>query len=295
MDEYRVNLDIYNGPLDLLLYLIRRDELDIYDIPIARVTEQYMQYVEVLQGLDANLAGEFLVMAATLMEIKTRMLLPAPEAAEDEAGDSEAIDPRAELVRQLLEYKAFKDAAGELGAYAEKQALRHPRKPHVPDLGPPELEIEDIQIWDLVDAFQNILTAIGRSRQRHEVIYDDTPIELHQSDLLDRLERAGALTFGQVFAGRESRSEAIGLFLAMLELIRTRRIRAAQQSNFGEIRISLNDEEHSDEEDENPPGDASADSAAPAADGVPANQTAEPPAKERANGDDSREDSGNRS
>ncbi|MCK4601686.1 MAG: segregation/condensation protein A, partial [Phycisphaerae bacterium] len=112
MNDYRVNLDIYNGPVDLLLYLIRRDEVDIYDIPISRITAQYMQHVDLIRTLDPDLAGEFLVMAATLMEIKTRMLLPTPTP--QEADGDEPFDPRGELVRQLLEYKAFKDAAGDL-------------------------------------------------------------------------------------------------------------------------------------------------------------------------------------
>ncbi|GAG49290.1 unnamed protein product, partial [marine sediment metagenome] len=121
MAEYRVDLDVYSGPLDLLLYLIRREELDIHDIPIARITEQYIQYVDVLNALDPDLAGEFLVMAAMLMEIKTRILLPTPPP-EEGGEDGLQIDPRAELVRQLLEYKAFKDASGELAGAAADQA-----------------------------------------------------------------------------------------------------------------------------------------------------------------------------
>jgi segregation and condensation protein A len=136
-EDYRVHLDIYNGPLDLLLYLIRRDEVDIYDIPIVGITEQYLQYVEVVKALDPNLSGEFLVMAATLMEIKTRMLLPVPEMGDEE--DDEPFDPRSELVRQLLEYKAFKDAAGNLEDAGHLQAMSHPRRPgklDIAGLGP---------------------------------------------------------------------------------------------------------------------------------------------------------------
>ena len=133
MGDYRVNLDIYNGPLDLLLYLIRRDEVDIYDIPIAGITEQYIQYVELLKKLDPNLAGEFLVMAATLMEIKTRMMLPSVAASEGDQEDVE-LDPRAELVRQLLEYKAFKDASADLREAHDLQSLKFPRQAKA-DLG----------------------------------------------------------------------------------------------------------------------------------------------------------------
>src|SRR5512137_203398 len=121
MQDYRVQLDIYQGPLDLLLYLIRRDEVDIYDIPIARITGQFVQYVELLREIDPNVVGDFLVMAATLMEIKSRMLLPRPPAEE---GEEELVDPRLDLVRQLLEYKRFKDAAGRLAEAAEERAMR---------------------------------------------------------------------------------------------------------------------------------------------------------------------------
>jgi len=237
MTEYRVNLDIYNGPLDLLLYLIRREEVDIYDIPIARITEQYVGYVELLKGLDPNLAGDFLVMAATLMEIKTRMLLPTPPPEEGGAEGLE-IDPRAELVRQLLEYKAFKDAAGDLRDAADRQALRFARRPVRPDdHDETPFDLEDAQIWDLLDAFSTLMEAIGADKATHDVIYDDTPIELHQLDILDRLEREGPLTFRSVFAGRTDRGQILGLFLALLELVRLKKILARQEENFGEIHL----------------------------------------------------------
>jgi len=238
--DYRVNLDVYNGPVDLLLYLIRRDEVDIYDIPIARITEQYIAYVEMFRKLDPNIAGEFMVMAATLMEIKTRMLLPA---APQEEGDQEGlgIDPRADLVRQLLEYKAFKDAAVDLRESADEQSLRHPRRPaRIEGDGEPEIDLEDIQVWDLLDAFTTMMEAIGQSLKLHEVIYDDTPVELHATDILDRLAREGPMTFRRIFEGRTVRSEIVGLFLAMLELVRRKKILAKQGENFGEIHIHLN-------------------------------------------------------
>ena len=240
MNDYRVNLDIYNGPLDLLLYLIRREEVDIHDIPIARITEQYVQYVELLKALDPNLAGEFLVMAATLMEIKTRMLLPT--APPEEAGEEGLeIDPRTELVRQLLEYKAFKDAAGDLADAASQQAMKFPRWPgKFQDTDEEaELDLEDVQVWDLLDAFSRLMEATGQMTSLHEVIYDDTPIELHAEDILDRLTREGPMTFREVFAGRTVRSEIVGLFLALLELARRKRILLRQDSNFGEIRLDL--------------------------------------------------------
>jgi segregation and condensation protein A len=252
MTEYRVNLPVYNGPLDLLLYLIRRDEVDIYDIPIAKVTDQYLRYVELLKALDPNLAGDFLVMAATLMEIKTRLLLPAREQDEGEAEGAEA-DPRAELVRQLLQYKQFKDAAGDLREAAEQQAMRFPRRPAEPEeLTEREYDLEDVQVWDLLDAFDRMMKSIGQDLRQHEVIYDDTPVELHAADIRDRLEREGSLTFRQVFEGRTTRSEIIGLFLALLELVRQEVILAAQEGNFHEIQLHLNPEPPSDEQEGEP-------------------------------------------
>ena len=238
MTEYRVNLDVYNGPLDLLLYLIRRDELDIYDIPIAHITEQYLRYVEMLKGLDPNLAGEFLVMAATLMEVKTRMLLPSPPP--EEGGEAGVLlDPRAELVKQLLQYKAFKDAAGDLREAGELQALKFPRPAPEGPSDRAEIPIEDVQVWDLVDAFGKLMEAIGQRPTHQEVIYDDTPIELHAADIVDRLQREGGLTFEQVFEGRTLRTEIVGLFLALLELVRQKKIRAVQEGNFGRIVVTL--------------------------------------------------------
>ena len=241
MSEYRVNLDIYNGPLDLLLYLIRRDELDVNDIPISSITEQYLQYVEVLNQLDINLAGEFLVMAATLMEIKSAMLLPQSEiegAEEDELGD-----PRLELVRQLLEYKKYKGLAGELRHWASERAARYGRS--LADLQKlladqqqrPELEMESVQVWDLFDAFNRVMQATFAGEHRHEVIHDDTPIDVYETDILDRAQREQPLVFEAIFGGRRNRGEMAALFLALLELIRQRLVRIEQEKTFGPIYI----------------------------------------------------------
>lgn len=234
MTDYRVKLDIYNGPMDLLLYLIRREEIDIHDIPIARITEQFCAYVETLKMLDPDLAGDFLVLAATLMEIKTRMLLPA---GQEDVGDEELIDPRAELVRQLLEYKAFKDAAGDLRDAAGEQAMRYSRKPVSTENEPPGKELDEVNIWDLIEAFNDLMASVGQHLTETEIIYDDTPLELHITDILDRLGREGNMTFRQIFAGRSSRTELVGLFLAILELIRRRQITVEQDGLFGEIYI----------------------------------------------------------
>ena len=236
-DDYRVQLDIYNGPLDLLLYLIRREELDIYDIPIVKITEQYTGYVDVLREIDPNAAGEFLVLASILMEIKSRMLLPRPPAE----GEEEFADPRLELVRQLLEYKRFKDAAHELRAAAEEHALRFARQPQPLDPeGEGDIEMDSLHLWDLVEAFREVMAKIGRFAP-HEVHYDDTPVALHAADVVDRLEReGGSMEFIEIFEGR-TRSECIGLFLALLELVRQRRVRVEQGAPFAPIFLHLMD------------------------------------------------------
>lgn len=240
MTDYKVRLDVYNGPLDLLLYLIRRNEIDIYDIPIAVVTEQYCRYCEALHVIDPNLAGDFLVMAATLMELKSRMLLPRPPA-EDESADGEAVvDPRSDLIRQLLEYKRFKDASFRIGEAAALQAQRWPRGVEPQHATPPgEIDLEDVQIWDLVAAFNQVLSATGRGPITHDVIVDDTPLAQHAADILEQLSAAGGtLRFHEVFAG-QPRARLIGLFLALLELIRQARVQAAQTETFGPIELVL--------------------------------------------------------
>lgn len=237
MPDYKVQLDVYNGPLDLLLYLIRRNELDIYDIPIAAVTRQYCEYVSCLQQIDPDAAAEFVVMATVLMEIKSRTLLPgaATEGATEEALD----DPRMELVRQLLEYKKYKDASIGLGTAAALQAARWPRSPILPaGATPGGCDLDEVQVWDLVAAFNNVMASIGRAGVTHDVVFDDTPIALHATDILDRLAREGNVPFAGIFIGR-TRAEAIGLFLALLELIRQQRVRVEQPEQFGPIFVVL--------------------------------------------------------
>ena len=249
--EYRVELDVYNGPLDLLLYLIRRDELDIYDIPIARITDTYVAYVQMLRemsrenGLDINIAGEFLVMAATLMEIKSAMLLPKPPpevAGSDSGAAAELADPRYELVQKLLEYKRFKDAAMALKHKAQVHGERYARVPAArPGSGdePPPLDLEEVQIWDLLAAFSRLMQEVGaRGPSVHDIVDDDTPMDLHAADIEDRLQREGALTLRGLLLGRKSRAEMIGVFLALLELVRQRRALVHQAHGTGEVEIA---------------------------------------------------------
>ena len=244
MSDYRVQLEVYNGPLDLLLYLIRRDEVDIYDIPIARVTGQYIQYCDTLKLIDPNLVGDFLVMAATLMEIKSIMLLPATET-EGESPDT-MIDPRAELVRQLLEYKRFKDAANYLEAAATERTSRYTRPDTIlaglqPD-AEPEVDLDEVSIWTLLEAFDRIMQSVGDYRS-YERIEDDTPIDLYQIVLLHRLQTEGAMRLDDIFTDRENRLVMIGMFLALLELIRDQLVAAEQPQAGGGIFLrALTDE-----------------------------------------------------
>jgi segregation and condensation protein A len=253
--EYRVELDVYNGPLDLLLYLLKRDELDIYDIPIARITETYMQYVSMLkdmhreQGLDINIAGDFLVMAATLMEIKSAMLLPKAPLCEDgqPSAAAELADPRYELVQKLLEYKQFKDTAMMLDQQQKTHQNRFPRIPakfeNDQDELPP-IDLEEVQMWDLLEAFSRLMKEVGGRKLMHEVTYDDTPIDLHAADIEDRLQREGKLTLKALILGRGHRSEMIGVFLALLELIRQKKILIRQSEMLGDIDIEQAPPEH---------------------------------------------------
>lgn len=229
MADYRVNLEIFAGPLDLLLYLVRKEEVDIYDIPIAGITDQYIRYIEMLKSLDVDLAGDFLVMAATLMQIKSAMLLPKTDP--DNLQDNTQDDPRSELIRQLLEYKKFKDAANLLDAAADEHKERFNRSAAIIEQlkgeSEPEIDIEQVSIWDLLEAFDSICKAVGNVGDISH-ISDDTPIDLYQIEILHRLQTEGPLTFERLFEAGTNRVVMIGLFLALLELVREKLVWAEQ-------------------------------------------------------------------
>lgn len=255
--DYRVQLDAYAGPLDLLLYLVKRHEIDLYDIPVAHLTDQYMAHLKLIQSVDVDSAGEFLVVAATLLEIKSRLLVPKEESLDSgEDSEQEAFDPRQELVQQLLAYKAYKDAANKLeqrrDVWDNRFALtvvEAASKEDGENAPLKDLDLEDVNIMDLCEAFARILDSIGQS-SRHEVTYDDTPISLHAEDIVDRLDRDGAMTLQKIFVGRTSSSEMIGLFLAMLELVRQSRIKVVQDELLGEISLEANQEAPAAQEQE---------------------------------------------
>jgi segregation and condensation protein A len=236
---YRVNLDVFAGPMDLLLYLIRREEVDIYDIPIAKITDQYIQYIEMLKSLDIDLAGDFLVMVATLLQIKSAMLLPKAEPDSIEAEDFE--DPRAELIRQLLEYKKYKDAANLLDACAQQQQQRQPRPgviiDRLKDTNEPEIDLDQVSVWDLLGAFDTLLQATGASFDISH-IHDDTPIDLYQIELLHRLQSEGAMPFARIFENSPNRLVMVGLFLALLELVRDGLVGVEQSDSSSAIHVS---------------------------------------------------------
>jgi len=234
--DYRVNLEIFAGPMDLLLHLVRKEEVDIYDIPLAKITDQYISYIELLKELDIDIAGDFLVMAATLMQIKSAMLLP--RAPGEEIGADELSDPRAELIRQLLEYKRFKDAANMLADAADEQGDRFARPDTVIEQlkpsGEPTVDLEQISVWDLLEAFDKMMEATGAKFDISHII-DDTPIDLFQIEILHRLQIEGAMGFERIFENRNNRLTMVGLFLAILELIREQLILAEQQQTAGQI------------------------------------------------------------
>ena len=254
--EYRVRLEAFEGPLDLLLYLIRRAEVDITNIPISAIADQYMQHLSAIDRIDIDLAGEFLVMAATLMEIKSRMLSPVAAAVEGDSGQAATVDgadPRAELVEQLLAYKRYRDAAEALESRKLDWERRFPagragiddeRLREAIEAQQEDLDLEDLSLTDLVQAFSRIVATVNFDRLgEHAVTYDDTPIELHAEDLLDRLKRetsggSATMPLTAVFAGRR-RGEMIGLFLATLELVRRCAVTLRQDTPGGEIHLSL--------------------------------------------------------
>lgn len=249
MTDYRVELDSYSGPLDLLLYLVRQHEIDLHNIPIAQLTEQYLEHLKLIQHIDVELVGEFLVMATTLLEIKSASLLPKSVSDADGSGSltiGQQADPRHTLVQQLLAYKRFKDAAGQLEHRRHQWALRYPFIQVNGDTAttdhaqPIDFDLEDTHVLDLCEAYNQVLESVGQNRPTsHEVIYDDTPIALHAEDILDRLGREGPMNLQNMFVGRGSRSEKIGLFLATLELVRQSRILLVQNDLNQQIQLTL--------------------------------------------------------
>ena len=231
--EYQVDLEAFRGPMDLLLYLVKREEVDVRDIPVARVAEQFKQYLDVLALIDVERAGDFLVLAATLMEIKSKMLLPH---AEETAKDQE--DPRHQLVQQLIQYKRFKDATVLLESQGERRALRLPRQPvTAPATGGPQ-RLQPVELWDLVSAFGRLMRETMTERT-HDVVVDQTPLHVYMEAILERLRGEGRLPFSALFTPPHTRGRLVGLFLGVLELTKQQRITPEQREPFTEIWVTL--------------------------------------------------------
>jgi segregation and condensation protein A len=233
MDPFAIQLDNFTGPLDLLLHLIRKNEVEITDIPIAEITVQYLAIIDTLQTLNLDLAGEFLLMAATLLHIKSRMLLP--QVAEDGGEDEDEEDPRAELVRRLLEYQKYKDAAEQLDGLPQLSRDLFTRAAPAPEVVEEAEEgFAAVGLYDLLQAFQALL----RERPEplvHEVSAEQLSVAERINRILEALHAQQSIAFDELFEGQQARQEVIVTFLAMLELVKMRLVRLLQSQRFGMI------------------------------------------------------------
>lgn len=229
--SYRVKLETFEGPLDLLLHLIRENRMNILDIPLATVTEQYLDYVRLMEELDLAVAGEFLLMAATLVHLKSRMLLPPEEMPE---GEEPAEDPRTELVDRLLEYQRFKEVAAELAAREAEQGLRYTRG------GPPLVgEVEgplSLGLFELLAAFRRVLQR-AEGGPVLQITRETLDVGQRLLRILDLLNAESPLVFTALFAGQRTRAELIVTFLALLEILRRGLASARQPESFGQIMV----------------------------------------------------------
>ncbi len=240
---YAVKLDIFEGPLDLLLYLIQKHELDIHNIPITLITEQYLEHMDMLTVLNLDVAGEFLVMATLLMRIKSKMLLPVDHIDQDEAVEE---DPREELVQKLLEYMKFKDAAGQMRILEETRSdsvRRHPEPIEYDDSDSPFI---NMSIFDLITAFSRVLKEMPKD-VFHRVIKDEFTVAEKVEEILQRLKSGESVQFKTLFTQVKNKLEAITVFLALLELIRLKEVSFVQNKNFDDIEIASS--ESIDEDD----------------------------------------------
>lgn len=225
--SYVLHLDVFEGPMDLLLYLVKKNNMDVMDIAVSDITREYIAYLDMLQKLNLDSAGEFLVMAATLMQIKARMLVPQPEKVEEEGPD-----PRAELVAKLLEYQKYKEAANVLSEkYVVQREVYYRQEPQFSQ----DEYILEANIFDLLGAFRNIL---ARAKEEvKEILYEDIPIETKIREILTALEHKEYMTFEELFSEETGKADLIAAFLALLELIRTKQITARQAKVFSNVRI----------------------------------------------------------
>ncbi len=237
MAEYKIKFEVFEGPLDLLLHLIKKEEVDIYQINLTKLATQFLEYIEVMRLLDLEIAGEFLVMASTLVYIKSRELLPkdlqAPPGEEEEGED-----PRWELIRQLVAYKKFKDAAALLQQREIEQENTYPRLPARPEVPAPAAHRAEASLFDLIHAIHGVLKRIGQREDFREIFDDKWSVSEKIEYLLKLTAEQGVVKFSDLFASASSRSEVVCTFLALLELIRLKQLICAQPEDFGEIEIT---------------------------------------------------------
>ena len=234
---YKVQLPVFEGPLDLLLYLIKKEEINIYDIPISKITGQYLEHLEVMKLLDLNIAGEFILMAATLIHIKSKMLLPIEENATDEI--AEEIDPREELVRRLLEYKKFKDVASqfkEMDARQRDTFSRQKKEMAYETTEKGEKPYFEASLFDLITAFGKVLKEVPKDTF-HQVMKDEFTVSEKIHDIFHVLVDRSSVCFRELFARAKSRDEVITTFLALLELVKLKEIVVKQGYPFAEMRV----------------------------------------------------------
>jgi len=234
--QYQFKLDIFEGPLDLLLHLVKEQKMDLYDIPIAEITRQYLDYLNLMQDLNLEVAGEYLVMAAEMTRIKSRILLPREEVADEP--DEQGEDPRQELMRRLQEYQRYKDAAFELRKKEldRQQVFSRTAPPDLPDS--PGGDLIDANVFDLLSAFQKILQGKSFS-ENYEIKVTVISVAERMKEILEILNAAESVTFNSLFTELSSKREVIASFLALLELIRLKLIRSQQAGGFETIRIYL--------------------------------------------------------
>jgi segregation and condensation protein A len=239
MADNKVQLEIFEGPLDLLLYLVKKEEVDIYEVNLTKIATQFIEYVELMKELDLDIAGEFLVMAATLMYIKSRELLPKNQQVEV-PDEEEEEDPRWELIRQLVEYKKFKDAAAQLHERELLQEQIYARIPGRPDFAAdqPANVRPEVSIFDLVNAVSSILKRYGQREQTRDVFEEKWSVSEKIELVANLLKERQRLKFSELFEDATSRAEVVVTFLALLELIRMKQLRIEQSEAFAEIEIS---------------------------------------------------------
>ena len=232
--DYKVKLEVFEGPLDLLLYLIKRDEIDIYDISLERITRQYLEYLQAFKELKIDLAGEFVVMAANLIYLKSRSLLPLDQQPPEE--DAEEDDPRWDLIRQLIEYKKFKEAAEQLHARAVQQEKIFTRDGGVIVEAP--LRLAEVGIFQLIHAFQNVIKRVEARENLGEIFGERFTVSEKIDIILQRVANGASHRFSDLFSDAAVRVEVVVTFLALLELIRLKQVRVIQRDLFGEIEIA---------------------------------------------------------